>query len=786
MRQALILVGGRGTRLGALAQDTPKPLMPIAGDVRFLDYLIENIARHGVEEIILLAGHLGEQVEARYAGRTVRGARIDVVREPAPAGTAGALTYVADRLDDEFLMSNGDSYFDVNYLALSAALAPGDLGALALRRVDDAGRFGRVSFARGRIIAFHEKDVDWRGAALISGGVYVLRRAVLGLIGAPPCSIETDVFPRLAAEGRLAGVSGEGFFIDIGLPETLAQCRDELPARMRRGAVFFDRDGTLNVDAGYTHKLEDLVFLPGAIEAVRAVNDAGALAIVVTNQAGIARGRCSETQMHAFHAHMQARLRDHGAHIDAFYHCPFHAEGVVADLTRADHPDRKPAPGMLKRALLEWPIDPARSFLVGDHDHDVAAAAAVNLFGQKIAPGQLRDAIDAGLARMRQQSAAPDDYVGALKARAAQAKAWLFDAALPLWRHVGFDVEAQCFHEKLDTQGQPIPGPRRARVQARQTFVYAAAGKLGWPGPWRDAVRAGADVLTRNCLRADGGTLHMLGDDGQPLDMRRDLYDVAFIIFALAHASTALEERALASAAHTLTDWTFDAWAHPHGGLREGDITPTPPRRQNPHMHMLEALLALYEASGENLHLARAREIVALLRTRFVHPRWGALLEYFNDDWSPRAGEEGRITEPGHQFEWAWLLDRYRRLSGESAADIAARLHVHGEAYGVDAAGYTVDETWAEGGVRTPTSRLWPHTERIKSNIVRFENGRSPAAAEATLQAFDALNTYLDPRGFWRDRRLADGAFADEPAPASSFYHVMMAYVELIRVAEAL
>lgn len=373
----------------------------------------------------------------------------------------------------------------------------------------------------------------------------------------------------------------------------------------------------------------------------------------------------------------------------------------------------------------------------------------------------------------------------ALKAHASEAKDWLFNAALPLWWDVGFDRQSQCFVEALSPEGRPLPIVRRVRVQARQTFVYVAAGRLGWTGPWREAASAGADVLIKHALREDGGTTHLLGLDGRPHDSRRDLYDAAFVIFALAHAGGALARQDLIERAQTLGDWIFANWAHPLGGLTEGEAAPTPPRRQNPHMHMLEALLALYEATGEARHLHRARDIVTLLRTRFVDPRFGAVLEYFNDDWSPRAGEEGRITEPGHQFEWAWLLDRYRRHTGEDVEDVAQRLHAHGETHGVNSAGYAMDETSAEGAVRTASARLWPHTERIKANIVRFERDANPAYAAAAIQANEALKSYLNPRGFWRDRRSAGGAFVDEPAPASSFYHVMMAYAELIRVADA-
>ncbi len=229
MRQAFILVGGKGTRLGAATAYTPKPLLPIAGARVFLDYVLAQFARGGVEEIILSAGHLGEQFEARYQGAVIDSARIQVVREPAPGGTAGALLYARERLDPVFLMANGDSLFECDLGRLEAALGPHDMAALALRRVSDAARYGNVAFADGRITAFREKE--GAGEALISAGIYSLRREALDLIGAPPCSIETDIFPPLAAQGRLAGAAFDGYFIDIGLPDTLEQARRELPAR---------------------------------------------------------------------------------------------------------------------------------------------------------------------------------------------------------------------------------------------------------------------------------------------------------------------------------------------------------------------------------------------------------------------------------------------------------------------------------------------------------------------------------------------------------------------------
>ncbi|MDX2233058.1 MAG: HAD-IIIA family hydrolase [Hyphomonadaceae bacterium] len=557
----------------------------------------------------------------------------------------------------------------------------------------------------------------------------------------------------------------------------------------RRPAVFFDRDGTLNADAGYTWRPDDLVWLPGAREAVKAVNDAGWLAIVVTNQSGVARGHYDEAAVDAFHARMQAELAAVGARIDAFYACPFHGEGPDGPYRIADHPDRKPRPGLIRRAFLEHPIERARSVVVGDHARDVEAAHAAGLSGHLVAPGTLLDTVRRALAAPAPAPSPAPSPADLLAPRAAAARAWLFDHAFPRW--AGDGVDAAGFVERIGVDGAPDrAAARRVRVQARQTYVFAAAGRLGWPGPWRTLVDAGAQTLLTRALHPAGGAIHALHPDGAPADTRRDLYDLAFVVFGLAHAAMAQPARraSCVAAASALLDWIDAHWAHPAGGYREGEIAPQPPRRQNPHMHLLEALLALHEATGDASLLARAARLGALFAERLFQPRRGALLEFYGDDWSPAPGETGRIAEPGHHFEWCWLLDRLARAGGPDFTALGERLRVTGELYGVDGArGVAVDEIWAEGVVRTPTARLWPQTERLKANLIRLERTGDPDAALAAAQAFDALMRYLDTPtpGLWWDRMDADGAFRREPAPASSFYHIVLALEELVRVHDA-
>src|SRR5262245_43328131 len=200
VRQALFLVGGRGTRLGALAASTPKPLLEIAPGLRFLDLLLDEVARQGFDDIILLAGHMGEQVEALYQGRTVRQAKVSVAREPEPAGTGGALWSVRERLDPWFIMANGDSHFDINVRALAVVPPLSCRARLALREIADVSRYGSVQLDGDRIAAFREKRPGIGAAGLISGGVYLLSREILQHVRVPS-SLETEIFPQLAATG---------------------------------------------------------------------------------------------------------------------------------------------------------------------------------------------------------------------------------------------------------------------------------------------------------------------------------------------------------------------------------------------------------------------------------------------------------------------------------------------------------------------------------------------------------------------------------------------------------
>ena len=182
VRQAVILVGGKGSRLHELTRATPKPLMKISADRVFLDLLIDNVARQGFDQILLLAGHFGEQIADRYEGRVISGATLSVTVESEPKGTGGALRWARDKLDSIFLVLNGDTYFDIPYRALEAVRQEaGDaLAIMALRDVDDATRYGSVETLGARIVGFQEKVAGGEaGRGRINAGVYLMRRETI-------------------------------------------------------------------------------------------------------------------------------------------------------------------------------------------------------------------------------------------------------------------------------------------------------------------------------------------------------------------------------------------------------------------------------------------------------------------------------------------------------------------------------------------------------------------------------------------------------------------------------
>jgi mannose-6-phosphate isomerase len=375
-------------------------------------------------------------------------------------------------------------------------------------------------------------------------------------------------------------------------------------------------------------------------------------------------------------------------------------------------------------------------------------------------------------------SAATADSSDGVRAQTRMLRRWLFEHALPLWWEIGADRALGGFHERLDQEGRPVLLPRRARVAARQVFCYCEGGRLGWAGPWRQAARHALDFLCDRFLTRDGSVVAVVGPEGAVSDATFDLYNQAFALLAFGCAYRSLGDGPLwKSRARALHDLLRRKFEHPDGGFRE-DPEGRLRLRSNPHMHLLEAALAWIAVDDDPIWRAAADEIADLCIRRFIDPATGALREFYAGDWSPVPGDDGHIVEPGHQYEWAFLLDRWATLSGRKQPPAVARLIAFADAHGVDRArGVAVNAVRLDGTVCDAVARLWPQTERLRAYLIG-PGARDEARLDAAIAT---LRRYLDTpmRGLWFENCGAGGRFIHEAAPATSLYHIVGAIAEL-------
>jgi D,D-heptose 1,7-bisphosphate phosphatase len=389
--QCAVLVGGLGTRLGALTATTPKPLLP-CGSRPFLYWLLHEFVRFGVTDFLLLTGHLSAEVEKAAAdiqATLPRPACITLSEEPIRAGTGGAVYHARAQLQDRFLLCNGDSLFDFNLANLLAAAAIDPLevtGRIVLRQLEDASRFGVVKIEQDRVTAFRARPPPGT-AGTINGGIYLFNQSLIPHLK-PACSLEADILPTLAQTGRLRGTLGTGYFRDIGVPDDFARAQTEIPALLRRKALFLDRDGVLNVDHGYVGSRDRWDWVDGAREAIRHATHSGWHVFIVTNQAGVARGHYDEAAVHSLLDWIGDQVRQSGGTIDDARYCPYHPDATI-ETYRQVHPWRKPLPGMLLDLIETWNLDPTRSVMIGDQETDMRAAEAAGVAGYLFRGGNL-------------------------------------------------------------------------------------------------------------------------------------------------------------------------------------------------------------------------------------------------------------------------------------------------------------------------------------------------------------------------------------------------------------
>lgn len=361
---------------------------------------------------------------------------------------------------------------------------------------------------------------------------------------------------------------------------------------------------------------------------------------------------------------------------------------------------------------------------------------------------------------------------------------WLVQHAYPCWGSRGVDHVRSGFHESLRLDGEPSGETRRARLYPRQIYAFSVAAELGWAGPAAAVVRRGLDAMLADYRRPDGLYRGLVAPNGTALVERAVLYDQAFVLLGFAGAHHALSDSSARDGARDLLARIHATLRNRHGGFEESAPSSLP-LLANSHMHLLEACLEWMDQDDDRMWSEVAEEIVELALRRFHDPASGFIREFFNRDWTLVPGEDSDVIEPGHQYEWAWLLLRWsQRVHNPRAHQLALHLIDSTEDRGVDhARGVAINGMCGDGRARDARARLWPQAERIKATSLAGEITRQQRYVETANEGIRSLLKYLDTptRGLWRDTMDERGAFVEQLAPASSFYHIVSAVRAIVR-----
>lgn len=389
--KVVIMAGGKGTRISAVASNIPKPMINIEGKP-VLEREIECLREQGFTDIIITVSHLGSVIMDYFGDGEKFGVSIEYFNETVPLGNAGALFQLKHKLTEDFLLLNADAIFDVDFKRFVAYHMekkakvtlfthpnnhPYDSGLII---ADECGRVDKWLTKEDKRDGWYKNRVN--------AGLHVISPEVLNqTITTPKIDLDRQILKPLAGTGVMYVYDSPEYVKDMGTPERYeAVCRDYSAGRVqgknlrnKQKAIFLDRDGTLNEYVGFLRKAEEFKLLPGVAEAIRKINASGYLAILITNQPVIARGEVTRAELETIHNKMETLLGAEGAYLDGIYYCPHHPhkgyEGEIAEL-KIKCNCRKPKPGMLIKAAEHFNIDLSSSWMVGDGDNDIQAGIA--------------------------------------------------------------------------------------------------------------------------------------------------------------------------------------------------------------------------------------------------------------------------------------------------------------------------------------------------------------------------------------------------------------------------
>ena len=402
--KAVIMAGGKGTRISSITTDIPKAMLPIV-DKPIIEHQIECLKKSGVTEITVVIGHLGNVIKSYLKDGSNFGVKINYLEETMPLGTAGALYYLKDLYKEDFIFLFGDVFLSVDFnrminyhqqkqsdatLFVHPNVHPYDSVLVESNDNDQITGIDSNRVAR---------DYDYKNN--VNAGIFIFSPKVFDFIKEPrKTDLENEVIiPMINSEYKLYNYKSTEYAKDMGTPERYyavnEDCRNGLVDARNlsnpQKCIFLDRDGTINEYVGFLRKKEDLKLIPGVVQAIRTINNSEYLCIVVTNQPVIARGEVTFNELDEIHKHLQTLLGNEGVYVDDIYYCPHHPdkgyEGEVTEL-KFDCDCRKPKTGMIDKAQKRYNIDLNNSYIIGDSTLDIMLGKNANMQSILVKTGQ--------------------------------------------------------------------------------------------------------------------------------------------------------------------------------------------------------------------------------------------------------------------------------------------------------------------------------------------------------------------------------------------------------------
>ncbi len=403
--KAVIMAGGKGTRIASVNADVPKPMIEIEGKP-ILQYQIECLSRQKITDIVLVIGYMGNIIESYFGDGKSFGVQISYIREEYPLGTAGALYYLKNQVWEDFLLMNGDSVLDVDMGRFwNAHLKNKGLATIFTHPNGHPYDSGVIIADQNGIVTRWLTKEEERGwyKNRVNAGLHMISPKLLERFEKPEKKdLDRDILKSLIMERQLYIYDSPEYIRDMGTPDRFYRVTEDIRSGLvesrnlshRQKAVFLDRDGTINKYVGFLKNIDEFELLDGAADAIKALNQIGYLVIVVTNQPVIARGEVTLEELDEIHNKMETLLGNEGAYVDDIFYCPHHPDkGFIGEKPeyKIECTCRKPKPGMLLKAAEKYNIDLAMSWMIGDHVNDIEAGKNAGCRTAYIGQGRIED-----------------------------------------------------------------------------------------------------------------------------------------------------------------------------------------------------------------------------------------------------------------------------------------------------------------------------------------------------------------------------------------------------------